>query len=172
MSLLSAATPFVSTYAAAAGEDAGFPKILGPSRHIGSSGGGPLDAELFHPRLERGGLESEQAGGALGPAHAPAFLLEHGEDVLPFDVFQAQEPGFAGGGLAGGPVTQLERRSLRDNERALDDVAQLANVPRPVVGHEGVECALGDSLDPFAELDAVLHGEVSDEQRDVLLAIA
>ena len=92
--------------------------------------------------------------------------------MLPFDVVQAPEPGLAGGGLAGGPVTQLQRRSLRDDERALDDVAQLAYVPGPVVGHECVERALGDGLDPFAELHAVLHGEVPDEQRDVLLAIA
>ncbi len=43
----------------------------------------PLDPQLFHSCGEGGGLEAEDAGGALGSADAPAGLLKDGYDVLP-----------------------------------------------------------------------------------------
>src|SRR5438034_838863 len=106
--------------------------MLGPSQHVGSLRSGSLDTQLLHPSLERRGLQPEQTGGAFGTAHPPASLFQDRDDVIPLDVLQAADAGLLGSSrLARGPVAQFERRALRADECALDDVAVLAAVPGP-----------------------------------------
>src|SRR5881628_2039071 len=106
---------------------------------------------------------AEQARGAFRTTDSPSPLFEHGDDVVSLHVIQASHTGFARGRFAGRPVGQLEGRTLGDDERALDHIAQLPNVAGPVVGHEQVERAFRDRLYPLAELNAVLQSEVSHE---------
>ncbi len=49
-----------------------------------------FDAQLLHPRFERGGIQSEDLGRALLAAHAPVGLLQHIDDMLPFHFLERQ----------------------------------------------------------------------------------
>lgn len=48
------------------------------------------DVELLHTGFEGCGIETENFGRALLAAHAPVGLLEHIDNMLPFDFFQGQ----------------------------------------------------------------------------------
>ena len=65
-------------------------------------------------------------------------------------------------------VGRLDDRRLRDDEASLEDVPQLADVARPVVGHQERHRLGRDPLDLAVHLDAEVLEEVVDEQRDVL----
>ena len=71
-------------------------------------------------------------------------------------------------GIRSGPM----RVPVRQHDRALDDVLELAHVARPVVVHQQIE-RFGRQLECGPRvLVAVLLEEVLDEQRDVVLALA
>lgn len=48
--------------------------------------GRPPNTELLHPRAQGAFIESQLLGGIAAPFDLPAARLEHGEDVLVFDV--------------------------------------------------------------------------------------
>src|SRR6266404_549774 len=60
-----------------------------------------------------------------------------------------------------------ERAGVADDDRALDDVLQLAHVPGPAVGLHEVQRALVDAADTFAYLARVPIHEVLDKKRDI-----
>src|SRR5262245_18422687 len=122
------------------------------------------DAELPHARLERGPLHPEDLRGPVVAADPPAHALEDREDVVPLHRLErpagARRRGGGGSGGGGEQVVQLEPVRRRENDGALDDVLQLADVPRPVVARELAEGALADRVDRLPELAGAAHHEV------------
>src|SRR5918996_2446030 len=74
--------------------------------------------------------------------------------------------------VAEGEVLGGDRLPARQDYGALDRVLELAHVPGPVVLHEEFQGVLGDGGRDGARLVSVLHQEVLDKRRDVLLALA
>src|SRR5262245_45610917 len=66
----------------------------------------------------------------------------------------------------------LQRRTGGEDDRALDDVLQLAYVPRPGVAHQGVHDRRRDGLDLPAHSPGEMLSEMADQQRDVTAAFA
>src|SRR6516165_7410586 len=95
---------------------------------VGRSG----DAELLEPAAEGVGVQSQDLGRAARALDDPLGLAEHGEDMAALDRFEGgsrQVRGRrrgAGGEL--GDALEVEGRSGREDDGALQDVLQLANV--------------------------------------------
>src|SRR5262245_43484167 len=106
------------------------PRNAGGTPDISGSGGAP-DAELGHASLEGRWGQPEYAGRALGATDAPAGLLEDPHDVGTLHVLEHQ----ADGSRLGTRLRAVDpQRPLRaQDDRPLDDVAQLADVARPRV---------------------------------------
>ena len=66
----------------------------------------------------------------------------------------------------------LQRRAGGEDDRALDDVLQLADVARPGVANQGLHDRGRDGLDPPAHPPGELLGEMADQPRDVVAALA
>ncbi len=143
------------------------------------------DAEGFHFAVEVGAFEAEGLGGAGDVAHA---AVEFFEDVVALVGFASLQEGgelFAtvgatvGGGAAVGALDEhgevLGFDALDfgiEDEDALHDVAELADVAGPVVGLEGGEGGVGDFYVGAAVLLAELGEEFAGEKRDVFFAVA
>src|SRR5580692_8004058 len=104
-------------------------------------------SELLHAHLQRAAFQPQEHSCALGPADYPTGCLKSVEDVPPLHLFQSFN--LAGFSVArricwnGGLRLRLqiaewyvEHRPCGQNHGALDEILQLANVPRPVVGNE------------------------------------
>src|SRR5207237_8411825 len=65
------------------------------------------------------------------------------------------------------PRIDRERLRVTQDDRALDDVLQFADVARPVVRLEQVPRPLGDAADPLADALGIAMSEVFDEQGDI-----
>src|SRR5207245_2507719 len=114
-------------------------------------GVGAPDAELLDAASERVRVQAEDPGRPARALDDPPRLLEGGAHVARFDVLEdgveaaaarlgrrRRSRGLVADALAGakqiGP--DLERQSRRQNDRALDDVLQLAHVAGPRVADE------------------------------------
>ena len=135
------------------------------------------DAELLHLPLQGGPLHAQAGRGPVRAAQHPAGLAQDAEDVLPLGVGQRDRRG----GRRRRPATaaglqvaerDLQRRARREDDRALDDVLQLADVARPGVAHQGVHDRGRDGLDLPAHPPGEPLGEMADQQRDVVAALA
>src|SRR5262245_16696095 len=106
---------------------------------------GPGDAELAHARLERGPLEAENLGGPALTAHAPADAFEHRQDVAALDLVErarSLRPGLSGsGGRRRQGALDVQPVRPAEDDRALDDVLELADVAGPVIAREPGERA-------------------------------
>src|SRR5439155_21217517 len=97
----------------------------------------PRDPELLHSRFERGGLHAEVLCGSPLTADAPPRQLEHGPDMLTFDLLE--RPGSPRTAPAAGrhwPPAQVELGTRTEDRRPLDHVFKLANIARPGIGLE------------------------------------
>src|SRR5262249_46145086 len=120
------------------------PRGRGAEPCAGRGSAGPGDAEPAHACLERRALHAEDPRGTAVPADAPAHALEHREDVAPLDLLERPGPHRArlvdgngnGGGGTGERLLQLESCAPGKDDRALDDVLELPDIPGPAVGHE------------------------------------
>jgi len=65
-----------------------------------------------------------------------------------------------------------ERLSIRQDDRALDDVLKLADIPGPVVGSKQLERPSIDAPDLLASLLGKALNQILDEQRDVVGPVA
>src|SRR5438445_7125788 len=97
-------------------------------------------------------------------------LLE--EALLRRDVALAFALVLVGLVVAEGELAARDDLATREHDRTLDDVLQLADVPRPVVFHEALERLLADRRGLRGGAVAVLREKVLDERGDVLLALA
>src|SRR3990167_5375395 len=156
------------------------------SRHVGSltrywdaraalrgpASGSSRDPELFHPRLERGRLEPQDHGRPPIAADPPSGHPEHGQDVVALELFERRNSRLWTNAGCREPLAQLEPRAAAHDDRSLDDVLELANIARPRIGNEAVECPLRDRLDRPPQLPRVLRHEVPHQQRDILGPLA
>src|SRR6266850_2227245 len=98
---------------------------------------GTGDAQLLHAEVKCRPLDSQTCGCPIGPRDDPPSLLESLANVVPLRVLQGNCPkGFRFGG-----TLQVSERGVQDAARSkdyapLDEILELANVPRPLIGNE------------------------------------
>ena len=98
--------------------------------------GRALDAELLEPAPQGVGVETQESGRALRPVDHPACPLEDVQDVVTLHLFEGEAR--AGGGrrdgLAEDVRADLQCGPGREDDGALEDILQLADVARPGIG--------------------------------------
>src|SRR5262249_25656167 len=142
--------------------------------------GAPPDAELLHPATERARVHVQHARGALRSVDPPAGSLEDRDDVLTLDLVERLRIGrglFRGDGCPGGTGRNglwrnLEVRTARQDDGALDHVLELAHVPGPGVGRESPHRFRRHARDRTPDLHGVAGHEVMDEERNVVRTVA
>src|SRR6266446_3966242 len=98
---------------------------------------GTGDAQLLHAEVKRGPLDSQTCGRPVGAGDNPPGLIESLANMVPLRVLQGNCPkGFRFGG-----TLQARERGVQDAARSkdytpLDEILELANVPRPLIGSE------------------------------------
>ena len=108
------------------------------------------------------------------PLDSPTGFLKHLEDIIAFhlakgfDVLHFLFPGLTG---SLEPVQYLQRGSLADDHRTLDDTLQLAHVAGPVVVLEGVQGLFHHGFDLSSYFLIEFGDKKIDKQRDVFLAL-
>src|SRR5437016_720270 len=91
-----------------------------------------LDAELLHPRFERGGLHAKELGRSSLTADPPSRPLEHHDDVLSLHVLERSDAHLAAAACGRRQASSyVELRAFAQDHRSLDDVLELAHVARP-----------------------------------------
>ena len=151
------------------------------------------DAELLHLRLQRGPLHRQAGRSAVRAAQHPAGFPQRAEDVFPFGVGQGARRRRLGCTKSVRTSSDLrsltsdlrllrrtssslrlivQRRARREDDRALDDVLQLADVARPGILHQRVHGLGRNGLDPPAHAPGDCLREMADEPRNVVAALA
>src|SRR5712664_2897182 len=98
---------------------------------------GTGDAELLHAEVKRGPLDSQACGRPVWAGDKPPGLIESLANVVSLRVLQGNCPKeFRFGG-----TLQASERRVQDVARSkdyapLDEILELANVPRPLIGGE------------------------------------
>src|SRR4029450_4421201 len=92
---------------------------------------------LPHAELEGAALEPQTVGGVALAGDLPAALAQDGLDVRPLHVVQARERRDHSVRDLGEGRVDLEVGPGADDERALDQIFELADVPGPGVRLEG-----------------------------------
>src|SRR5205823_877411 len=113
------------------------------------------EAELLELAIERGEAEAEPAGGL---ALVVAALLEDALDV-PALVLAQRGAEVVGGGVgavsgldqAGGEVFGAEDRALAEDDRTLQGIVELADVPLPGGVHQAVDRGVVDAVDGLTQ---------------------
>src|SRR2546425_13319533 len=119
---------------------------------------------------------------ALPISHVPPDALEHAQDVLALELLHRlpeRRAGVLGEARARvrqrdveRDVLELDDVALREHDRAMHDVLQLAHVPRPVVARQHLERARRHAPHVAVALARGLPDEVLDEERNVLAPLA
>src|SRR5271154_1168162 len=142
----------------------------------------PAYSELLHPHLQGAAFQPKEHGCALRTADYPIGCLKSVEDVPPLHVFQSLDlAGFSVGERIcwhGGLRLRLqiaewhvEHSTCGQNHGALDEILQLANVPRPMVGDQNIHGFRRNRVDLPVHAPRKLPGKVPDQQRNILAAI-
>ena len=105
------------------------------------------------------------------PAYPPAGFAQGLENRIPFSRRQCLHFPAARGPLEFSHRS-LEYRAGRDNDGALEEILQLANVPRPVVSTENLHRLGGNGVDPLVHPPGVLLDEVADQKGNIFAAVA
>src|SRR5438094_3144161 len=111
---------------------------------------GPRDPEPPHQRLQRRTLHSQPGGGAPRATERPVRLPEDAQNVHPLHRLEGRGTVLV---ISPGPTPpelgerHLERPPLREDHRPLDEVGELAHVPRPRLAAERLERLAGDHLE-------------------------
>ena len=132
-------------------------------------------ADVLQLAIEIALADAQDGGRLLAMA---AALVEHALDVAPLDLLERRHllgiPVVLERGLephAHRKVLGLDRAAIGQNERPLDHVLQLADVPRPQVALEHLDRLLG-GLHGALGNDRRAADEVIHQQRDVALSLA
>src|SRR5262245_31051667 len=96
------------------------------------------NAELAHFGLESRALHSELESGAIWPADGPIGFSESAQDVLSFGLFQSGSAAGDNCRSSVGLLFKLGQRNLKfraagQNDGALDEVFELADIAWPVI---------------------------------------
>src|ERR1017187_1690002 len=144
----------------------------------GPSGVLAVDAEFANLGLQGGALHPQLGGGAFGATYAAIGFGEGAEYGFALGGSQSYgSAGGAGGGGGGFGALQfadggVESGAGGDDDGALDEVLQLADVAGPVVALERVHGGGGDGGDFAVHAAGILLHEVAHQQRDVFAALA
>src|SRR5882762_9736886 len=96
---------------------------------------GTGDAQLLHAEVKRRSLDSQTCGRPVGAGDNPPGLVKNLANVVSLRVLEGNCPkGFRFGG-----TLQTRERGVQDAARSknyapLDEILELANVPRPLIG--------------------------------------
>src|SRR6185437_6510795 len=127
-----------------------------------------IDAQLLHARYQCGAFNTHQSGSALGSGDTALRVLEDAKNLDALIAFPRAWPGSGFAVTADLADGHLERRTVGQDHRALDEVLQLANVPRPLGEGKLLHGGGGDRLDLFFHAAAIFLGEVTHQERNVL----
>src|SRR5260370_277702 len=133
--------------------------------------GGAGDREPLHQRLKSRPLHPEARGGAPGAAEHPVRLLEDAHDMGPLDSLERRRAVvLRHRGRPAGEMCERDRepRAGRKNHRPLDQVLELADVPRPGVAAHRVQGLGRDHLDPPLHPPGEALNEMTHQRLDVL----
>src|SRR6266478_7291281 len=155
-------------------------------------------AQLFHPREQRCALDAHAGRGAICTANATLGVAQEALDlrtlilvVLLSSVSLSAIVHFAKGLLhdtgnvvlsTGAyffdlrprrrpvqlPGRHLERPAASEDHSALDEVLQLADIPRPFAVRQRLHCGGGNRIDLLLHLSCALLDEVTNQQGNVL----
>ena len=104
-----------------------------------------------------------------GPGRRPSTATGRGRPAPGATGRGRRRPGWR---ISAGRSSQGQRRAVGEDHRPLDHVLQLADVPRPVVGDQGLDRLVVDVADRPADPLGVPAEEVHGQLEDVLLALA
>src|SRR2546427_6537881 len=136
---------------------------------------GTDDAELLHPELERGSVHSQASRRTPWTGDHPVGVRQCRDDVTAFRLLQGLRLSLR---LARGhPPIEIAEGNAQDrsrckNDRALDQILELANVPRPAVSRQRLHRLRRNRLDGPVHPARVVLDEMSHEQRDVFRPVA
>ncbi len=128
---------------------------------MGLGAPGTLDAEGFQARVQGGGVHAQQPGRSVVAGDAPVGSCQREEQVLalhPLELADRSDapvllPGRScrrGSGAridVGKHPIGIDPVTVGDDQGALDDVLQLAHVPRPVIGLQSSQAFIPERLD-------------------------
>ena len=120
------------------------------------------NTELGHAAVEGIGLDSQELRRASRPAYPPADAFEDRLDLLRLEIVEPHAAFRRNG--SGGRQVNDQARSLRDDDRPLDHVPQLAHVARPRVTLKGGKALLRDRLDRLSKRLRVFLYESPDQR--------
>jgi hypothetical protein len=100
-------------------------------------------------------------------------MLESLANVLSLRVLQGNCPrGFRFGGALQVRERRVQNVPLRQDYAPLDEILQLANVPRPGMTYKSLHYCGGNFVDPLAHLVGEYFHEVHNEEWDVLATVS
>ena len=131
------------------------------------------DAELSHAMLQRGALQSQPDGSAVGSAEDPICVLQNSQDVLSLGFLQRLLRLRIGRRCTGLQLGQWcsQRASRRQDHGPLDHILQFANIAGPVVAAESIHGFTGGSIDGLFHALAEVLNEMSGQQGNIFLAL-
>jgi hypothetical protein len=111
--------------------------------------GGAFDGELLEPTPHGIGVETQDTGRALRPLDHPTSSPEDVQDVVTLHIFQGEARTVGGrrDGLAEDVRADLQRRRGREDDGALEEVLQLADVAGPGLGGQPLHRRWADHVD-------------------------
>src|SRR5262245_1143987 len=141
-----------------------------------SGGSGSLaNTELAEAPAQRARIESEDVCGAVLSLYHPPRAFEHAPDMRALHFLQRA----AGRGQRDRrrfgwheETAAVEHAAARHDHCALDQVFELTNIARPVIGHRALHECWRNPIKGSTEPTRRLLAEVSDEHRNIVPALA
>src|SRR5580700_7290152 len=129
-----------------------------------------VDAKLLHASDEGRALEAHAGCSAVGACYSSLGGFQNADYFIPFIRFASPSQW---SGLAVGQFRdrRLQRRAVGKDYRTLDEVLQLANIPRPMPTRELPHGCGGNRFDLLVHEAAVLLRKVADQQWNILRAL-
>src|ERR1700730_13868539 len=119
-----------------------------------------LDPEMVEPGLQSRALHAQPRGCAVGSSKLSAAIPKGAKNAFAFLIAEIDLlAAVALGGLFQFRQRRLQNRSRRQNDRALHEVLQFANVTRPIPPHQSFHGFRRNAGDGFFHLSRELTDE-------------
>src|SRR5712671_7580811 len=133
--------------------------------------GRPKDPQLLHLVGQRRSLEAQASCRSTSASDNPIAFAERSQDLLSLGVLQCIAPAEAW--VIQDFSQRYSQRWARGQQSGpFHKVLQFPDVARPAIAREGVHGFVGNTLDLFSHAPGVLIGEVVNQKRNVITAIA
>ena len=122
----------------------------------------PLDTEFFHLRVQCGSFQTEAFRGTVGATDHSLALAEDAKDVVAFRGIQVRvrRSGEFFDGFEFGEG-RAQNRTLRENDRPLHEILELADVARPAPFDERLQGLGGNRFDASAHTLGMAAEEIA-----------